>query len=88
MPSEPFDCPPDQRLKTNIRPIENARATAVAIRGVLFDWGTTDKEAAGLLEREVQKVFPPGVRDMGNGRLRFEPMALIGLLFAALGDSR
>ena len=79
-----FNSPSDANLKTDIRPIENAREIAKKIRGIYFRWISNGKESAGVLAQEVQKVFPQAVRVRPDGTLSVDPMALIGLLFATI----
>tara|TARA_Y100000385_G_scaffold132339_1_gene137597 strand:- start:3133 stop:3636 length:504 start_codon:yes stop_codon:yes gene_type:complete len=58
----------DIRLKTNIKPIENALEKLMTLRGVTFDWTDEAGEAGfepeqkyndvGVLAQEVEKVLP------------------------------
>ena len=58
----------DERLKTNIKPIENALEKLMTLRGVTFDWTDEAGEAGftpeqkyndvGVLAQEVEKVLP------------------------------
>ena len=58
----------DERLKTNIKPIENALEKLCTLRGVTFDWTDEAGEAGfhpeqkyndvGVLAQEVEKVLP------------------------------
>jgi len=63
----------DKRLKENFRPIENAVDKVKALGGFIFDWRkdmmdkhvfTPDQEKndAGLIAQEVQKVMPAAIR--------------------------
>ena len=56
------------------------------VRGVFFRWKSTGTPSAGVLAQEVQDVFPEAVREQKDGMLSVDPLALIGLLFAALGE--
>ena len=63
----------DERLKTNIKPIENALEKLCSLRGVTFDWN--DEAAAagftpeqryndvGVLAQDVEKVLPSAVTE-------------------------
>lgn len=81
-----FDSPSDARLKTDIRPIESARAKVRRIRGVFFKWKSTGEDSAGVIAQEVREVFPEAVKEQEDGTLSVNPLPLIGLLFAALGE--
>ena len=82
-----YNNPSDERLKSDIRPIDSAMARAQQIRGVFFKWKSDNSQSAGVLAQEVQAVFPEAVRVHANGTLCVDQMALIGLLFAALGET-
>lgn len=82
-----YNNPSDERLKSDIRPIDSAMARARQIRGVFFKWKSDNSQSAGVLAQEVQAVFPEAVRVHANGTLCVDQMALIGLLFAALGET-
>ena len=76
----------DARLKTDVETISDARARVCRIRGVFFRWLSTGTPSAGVLAQEVRDVFPEAVREQKDGMLSVDPLALIGLLFAALGE--
>jgi hypothetical protein len=77
----------DERLKTNIRPIENASELVKAIGGDLFSWIESGKEDAGLIAQKVEKVFPKGTEYSDDGFLKVKISAVIGLLFAAVSEN-
>jgi len=63
----------DRRLKENFRPIENAVDKVKSIGGFLFDWRKDmmekhdfipdqEKDDAGLIAQEVQKVMPSAIK--------------------------
>ena len=63
----------DKRLKENFRPIENAVDKVKAIGGFIFDWRKDmmdkheftpdqEKDDAGLIAQEVQKVMPAAIK--------------------------
>jgi hypothetical protein len=62
----------DRRLKTNIKPIENARDKVMAIRGVHYDWidGVEDLgfhpgrklDNVGVIAQEIEEVLPQVVK--------------------------
>ena len=85
--AQSYNNPSDERLKSDIRPIDSAMARARQIRGVFFKWKSDNSQSAGVLAQEVQAVFPEAVREHTNGTLCVDQMALIGLLFAALGET-
>lgn len=84
----------DQGLKKEIRPIDSALERVKALQGVTFDWnarahkmtpGLRKSRKAGVLYQQVQKVFPEATAKHGDvGTV--EPLALIGLLVAAINE--
>ena len=70
----------DKRLKTNIRPIDNAINKVKLLNGIFYKWNdlanslaeyNTDKDLVGLFAQDVQEVLPQAVRpapfDQENG---------------------
>ena len=56
----------DERLKSNIRPLENALEKVCAVRGVQFTWRDDGPQPmkgpdVGLIAQEVQKILPAAV---------------------------
>jgi hypothetical protein len=51
----------DERLKSNIRTIDNALDKVTAMRGVYFD--KDGKASTGVIAQEVEKVLPEVVMD-------------------------
>lgn len=60
----------DERLKTNIKPIENAVEKVKSIRGVTYDWNElavrfgfdSSKSQVGVIAQEIQEVLPEVIR--------------------------
>jgi hypothetical protein len=70
----------DKRLKTDIRPIDNAIDKVRLLNGIIYKWNdlansltgyTTDEDLVGLFAQDVQEVLPQAVRpapfDQENG---------------------
>jgi len=89
----------DERLKTNVRKIENALDKVTQINGVVYDWNDTYKKShgdvdgyfvrddnSGVIAQEVEKVFPNvvGERQDGFKAVRYE--LLVPLLIEAIKD--
>ena len=53
----------DATLKYNINPIEFALDKVNQLRGVTFNYFKNDKESAGLLAQDVEKVLPSAVQE-------------------------
>jgi hypothetical protein len=89
----------DQKFKENIKPIENAVDTVVALGGKLFDWSDdyialrggedhffVQKSDFGVIAQDVQKVFPLAVRTREDGSLAVDYAKLSALAFAAIAE--
>lgn len=89
----------DERLKENIKDIENALEIVSAIGSQTFDWtddyiekrGGEDgyfvqKHDFGVVAQRVQKVFPAAVRTRPDGTLAVDYEKLSTLAFGAIGQ--
>ena len=60
----------DAQLKTNVRTIDQALETVLALRGVRYEWKDTDQFGSstevGFIAQELQNVLPEVVRDNGE----------------------
>jgi hypothetical protein len=79
----------DERLKNNIRKIENALEKVEKISGVSFDWNEKSGKTGsdyGVLAQEIEKVLPELVvtRDTGYKAVRYEK--LVSLLIEAVKE--
>jgi hypothetical protein len=76
----------DERLKTDIRNIENALDKVMQLRGVLFtriDDGIAD---TGVIAQEILKVLPEAVKLTENGYLAVAYGNIVGLLIEAIKE--
>lgn len=84
----------DARLKTDIRPLEEANEVLSALRGVSYSWNREElpeadgRRRVGLLAQDVQGVLPEAVREDGNGTLGVEYSQLVPVLVEALKEQR
>lgn len=82
----------DERLKTNIQPIESALNKVSSLDGVTFDWNelAVDKDPsireAGVIAQQVQKVLPEAVTERDNGYLAVRYEKLVPLLIEAIKE--
>ena len=84
----------DERLKENVKPIDNALDKVSKIRGVEFDW-IVDKEIhpneghdVGVIAQEIEKVLPEVVetRDSGYKAVKYEK--IVSLLIEAVNEQQ
>jgi hypothetical protein len=89
----------DERLKTNIQPIENALGKLRMLQGVMFDWNDSVIESrggedgffvrrkdTGIIAQQVERVLPEVVahREDGYKVVRYEKLA--GLIIQAVNE--
>ncbi len=55
----------DERIKENFRPIEDALANLLKIKGVRYDWQGSHEKTFGVIAQDVEKVFPEAVARVG-----------------------
>jgi len=86
--STDYNSSSDKRLKTNIKPVENALDKINALRGVSFDWKEGGAKAIGLIAQEAEKVIPEIVSQDENGYLGIKYNNLIGVLIEAIKEQQ
>ena len=82
----------DERLKQNIKIIENPIDKVKKLRGVEYEWN--DKQNtyesnsldAGIIGQDVEKVLPQLVKERDDGHLGVRHDRLVGLLIEAIKD--
>jgi polygalacturonase len=68
----------DERLKSNIKTIENALEKVSQLRGVSFE--KNGENEIGVIAQEVQEVLPQIVREKGDGYLGVDYEKIVALL--------
>ena len=48
----------DEKLKTNVKTIQDALIKVTKLRGVEFDYKETGKHSLGFIAQEVEKIIP------------------------------
>ena len=82
----------DERLKENVKVIDNALDKLDQLRGVTFDWiDRDDKRSGGIIAQELEKVMPELVKEVENLKTEDSFKAvdyngLIGLLIEAVKE--
>jgi len=85
----------DRRLKTNIKPIDNALSKVSKLNGVYFNWiqdeptglQFDEKRHVGVLAQEVEQVLPEVVQYFKGGRyLGVDYPSIIPLLIEAIHE--
>ncbi|MDJ0763924.1 MAG: tail fiber domain-containing protein [Myxococcota bacterium] len=86
----------DIRLKENIRPLQNALKTTVAMRGVQFNWQSENNltydfskyPEVGLLAQEVEEVLPSVVCENEEGYKTVNYACLVPVLIEAIKEQQ
>ena len=81
----------DERLKENIKKIENPLKAIEQLNGVTYDWKANGKSSVGVIAQDVQKVFPDLVKEVqplegDEKRLTVNYDGLIGVLIEAVKE--
>ena len=78
----------DERLKTNIKPIEDALTIIQQIDGVEFDWNCDHKSGSdvGVVAQQVEKVFPKVVTERADGYKAVNYEKLTALLIQGIKE--
>ena len=80
----------DERLKDNVKLIENASEKVAQLRGVEFDWNdkqtTYEGHDVGVIAQDVEKVLPELVQTRDDGYKAVKYEKIVGLLIEAIKD--
>ena len=75
----------DERLKENIKPIENALSDICQLEGVTFDWKESGTQGQGFIAQQVEPIIPDVVNtDEDTGMKSINYVGLIGHLVEAI----
>ncbi len=75
----------DERLKKNIKPIDNALDDICQLEGVTFDWKDTGTQGQGFIAQQVEPIIPDVVNtDEDTGMKSINYVGLIGHLVEAI----
>ena len=85
-----FGVTSDERIKTNIKTIENALDKTLLLRGVEYNDFRIEPERKriGLIAQEVESIVPEVVRTNEDGMKSIEYQNLIGLLVESIKDQQ
>jgi len=86
--STDYNSSSDERLKKNIKTVENAVEKISALRGVTFDWKEGNSKGIGLIAQEVKNVLPDVVTTDENGFMGIKYTNIIGILVEAIKDQQ
>ena len=84
----------DERLKTNIKPVDDSLNKIIKLNGVSFEWknGYDDrvqnKTNLGVIAQDVQEVIPEIVKERKDGYLAVQYDQLVPVLIEAVKDQQ
>lgn len=81
-----FNSTSDERLKKNIKPIENALDKVMQLAGVEFDWVNNDRHSIGLIAQQVEAIVPEVVDTKEDGYKSISYGKLTGVLIEAIKE--
>ena len=81
----------DERLKDNIKPIDNALSKVCSLSGNTFEWNEishkeTGKRDIGVVAQEIEEVFPEIVNTRDNGYKAVDYQKLSAVLIEAVKE--
>ena len=80
-----FNNTSDERLKENIKPIDNALADICQLEGVSFDWKDSGASGQGFIAQQVEPIIPEVVNtDADTSMKSINYVGLIGHLVEAI----
>jgi len=74
----------DISLKTNIKTLESATEKLIQMRGVEFDWISSEKRSIGFIAQEVEEIFPELVNITENGIKTVQYQSIIAVLVESI----
>jgi hypothetical protein len=83
-----FSIASDERLKTNIRLIDDVWKVIGGLAGYRFTYSKTGRNSVGLIAQEAQKVLPELVRHGDGGMLEISYPQIVAVLVEAIKDLR
>jgi hypothetical protein len=76
----------DEKIKNNIKTLDNALDKIINCRGVSFNYINSDKKEIGVIAQEIEKIMPEIVENTNNGLKNVNYLAIIGYLIEAIKD--
>jgi len=78
----------DERIKTNIKTIDNSLEKIIKCRGVSFNYinNSNNKEEYGVIAQEIEKIIPEIVETNRYGYKNVNYLSIIGYLIEAIKD--
>ena len=76
----------DERIKTDVKTIQNALDKVMSMRGVTYTRLDNNKDGTGVIAQEIQKILPEVVIDNENGLLSVAYGNIVGVLIEAIKE--
>ena len=82
--AQDFNSTSDNRVKENIKTIENSLDTLTQLRGVSFDWKETGRGSYGVIAQELEEILPDLVKQGEVKSVNYN--GIIGVLIEAVKE--
>ena len=76
----------DERLKTNIKELDNTLNAIQNIRGVSYTRTDTKDNSIGVMAQDVETIFPELIAESNDGMKSVNYNGLVGVLFSAVKE--
>lgn len=77
----------DEKIKTNVKTVDNALEKIINCRGVSFNYiDNSNKQQIGVIAQEIEKIIPEIVDTNNNGFKNVNYLSIIGYLIEAIKD--
>jgi len=80
----------DERLKTNIKPLQGTLDKILQLEGVSYNWKTnpTDNNQIGFIAQQVEKIFPEVIVKDAEGNYAMAPQNLTAPIIEAIKEQQ
>jgi len=78
----------DERLKTNIQPLQDSLSNILQLEGISFNWKENGQANIGLIAQDVEKVFPELVSTDSEGMKSVEYGNLVAVFVEAIKEQQ
>jgi hypothetical protein len=87
--AQSFNTTSDERLKNDIRPINDALSSVLQLQGKSYRWNEDeDKQDIGLIAQDVEQIFPQLVAEDANGFKAIAYSRLTAVLVEAIKEQQ
>ena len=78
----------DQRLKTNIEPLQGSLDNVISLEGVSFDWKKNGEPSIGVIAQQIESFYPQLISEDDKGMKSVNYSGLVGVLIEAMKEQQ